>query len=69
MNEDASTNTNANTNTKMTGWKTWTGAAIIGVSAALDILGYGQYTQAVMMLGSAFGLVGIGHKLEKATGK
>ena len=53
-------------NMNLNGYKTYIGAAIIGISAALDILGYGQYSQAVMLIGSALGLVGIGHKLDKA---
>ena len=53
---------------KIKGWKTIGGAVVIGAAAALDVLGYGQYTQAIMMLGSALGMVGIGHKIEKAAG-
>jgi len=52
----------------MKGWKTWTGAAIIGLSAALKAAGgeYAQYAEILVMVGGAFGLVGIGHKADRA---
>lgn len=50
----------------MKGWKTWAGAIVIGIGAGLDAAGYGQWAQVAMMAGAALGLVGIGHKIEKA---
>jgi len=50
----------------MKGWKTWAGAALIGVGAALKAMGYEQYAEIVLALGAALGLVGVGHKLEKS---
>lgn len=53
----------------MRGWKTWTGAATIGLSAALKAVGgeYAQYAEILVMVGGALGVVGIGHKVEKVT--
>ncbi len=50
----------------MTGWKTWAGAIVIGIGAARDAAGLGQWSQVAMMAGGALGLVGIGHKIEKS---
>jgi len=52
----------------MKGWKTWTGATIIGLSAALKAVGgeYEQYAEILVMVGGVFGLVGIGHKADRA---
>lgn len=52
----------------MKGWKTWTGAVVLGLAATLEALGgeYGEWAKAVMMAGGALGLVGVGHKLDKA---
>lgn len=50
----------------MKGWKTWTGAALVAASAALDFLGLGAYAEIALYAGNALGLVGIGHKIEKA---
>lgn len=51
----------------MKGWKTWGGAAVIGIAACLEAMGgeYAVYSKAIMMVGTALGLVGIGHKVEK----
>lgn len=48
------------------GYKTYIGAAIIALSAGLDVLGYGQYSQVLMMIGSTLGLVGVRHAIEKS---
>lgn len=52
----------------MKGWKTWAGAVIVAVSAGLEALGgeYSQYAKILVMVGGALGIVGIGHKVEKA---
>lgn len=51
----------------MSGWKTWASVVIIGLAAALEALGgeYAEYSKVLLMVGGAFGLVGVGHKLEK----
>ena len=49
----------------MKGWKTWAGAAIIGAGAILEYMGHGGVADALIMLGAALGLVGLGHKIEK----
>ena len=49
----------------MKGWKTITGALIIGAGAALKFLGYDGIAETVMAVGGALGLVGVGHKLDK----
>lgn len=51
----------------ITGWKTIAGALIIGGSAALNYYGYGKEAELVLTVGAALGLIGIGHKLDKAT--
>lgn len=51
----------------MKGWKTWAGAGLIAVSAVLEYLGNAEAGAAVLTLGAALGLVGIGHKVEKNT--
>lgn len=58
----------------MTGWKTWTGAAIIAVAAGAEALGraYPEYSwlstasQTLLTLGAALGLVGVADKVEKS---
>ena len=58
----------------MKGWKTWLGVAFITIGGTLDTLdktgilppGVGSgISQLLYTLGAAFGIVGIGHKLEK----
>ena len=51
----------------MKGWKTWAGAAIIGVGAGLEVLGYGEVAKAAMAFGGALGIIGVGHKIEKSS--
>ena len=50
----------------MKGWKTWVGAVLIGVSAALEAAGLGEWAKVAATIGTAFGIVGLGHKVEKA---
>ena len=49
----------------MSGWKTWAAAIIIGSGAALNYLGYKEIADLLFGVGTATGLVGIGHKIEK----
>ena len=53
----------------MKGWKTWVGAALVASSAVLGFFGFHEEAKGVLGLGAAFGLVGIGHKIEKSTGE
>jgi hypothetical protein len=49
----------------MKGWKTWTGFAIVIVSAILKALGYHNESEILGTVGSAGIAVGIAHKIEK----
>lgn len=49
----------------MGGWKTWFGAAVMAVSAALRYLGYAEIADALEKFALAIIAVGIGHKIEK----
>jgi len=49
----------------MKGWKTWTGAAIMAISGILSYMGYGDLAKAILTVGAALGIVGLGHKIEK----
>jgi len=51
----------------MKGWKTWAAAGLVGASAILSYLNMPELASALMAAGAAFGLVGIGHKIEKST--
>jgi len=51
----------------MKGWKTWTSAGIVMVVALLEFLGYGSIVGPLYAIAAAFGVVGLGHKLEKAS--
>lgn len=52
----------------MGGWKTWGGAILVGVAAAGKLLfpEYAEYFDLMLKFGAMLGLVGIGHKIEKA---
>lgn len=50
---------------QMGGWKTWTGAFFVALGAVLTFLGYEELSKAIMGLGAAIGVVGLGHKIEK----
>ena len=54
----------------MRGWKTWTAAGVVGVGTALEFLGpeYEQLAKLLYGVAAAFGLVGLGHKVEKGFG-
>lgn len=51
----------------MTGWKTVAGACIIAGGAVLRYYGMVEVADSIMALGVALGLIGIGHKLDKAS--
>lgn len=51
---------------RMQGWKTWSGAILIAGSVVLKALGKPHYADMVEQTGIALGLVGVGHKIEKA---
>ena len=50
----------------MKGWKTWLGAALVGASAVVGYTGNSELAKVLLALGAALGVVGIGHKIEKA---
>ena len=50
----------------MKGWKTWAGAALIGLSAAVRALGINEIADILYAAGLALMGVGIAHKVEKA---
>lgn len=51
----------------MSGWKTWTGAAIYAIGAwAGYYLGIVEFTQAVSHTGEALIAIGVAHKIEKS---
>lgn len=47
-------------------WKTYAGALIIAMSAGLEFLGMAGISSLMMNLGIALGILGIGHKLQRA---
>jgi hypothetical protein len=49
----------------MKGWKTWTGAGIVAAGAVLTYFGMDEVAKALIGLGGALGLIGLGHKVEK----
>ena len=49
----------------MGGWKVWTSAVIITVSAVMDAFDV-PYDDLVLTIGGVLGLVGASHKVEKA---
>ena len=49
----------------MKGWKTWLAAVLIGASGAAKYLGQDAIAETVLYLAGAFGLIGIGHKVDK----
>lgn len=54
----------------MSGWKTWTAAGLMAAYGVAGIyLGLHDADAGVKMVLEAGGLVGIGHKIEKITGK
>lgn len=50
---------------RMKGWKTWLAAVLIGASGAAKYLGQDAIAETVLYLAGAFGLIGIGHKVDK----
>lgn len=53
----------------LAGKKSYLGAAIIGLAAALTALGYRDYAEALALLGGALGLTGLRAKMERTTPK
>ena len=53
----------------MKGYKTWIAAGLAGVSAILTSLGNTELAAAVITAAAGFGVVGIGHKIQKAADK
>lgn len=51
---------------RMRGWKTWTGAGLVAASAVLGYLGEPEAAKGLLGLGAALGIIGVGHKIEKA---
>lgn len=49
----------------MAGWKTWLAAAGLGILGAVDLI-EGDLEAALTKLSAALGLIGIGHKIQKA---
>ena len=49
----------------MAGWKTYVGAALLGLTAVLSYFGHGQYSEVLYALGAALGITGLRHKLER----
>ena len=47
------------------GWKTWLAAAGLGILGAVDLI-EGDLEAALTKLSTALGLIGIGHKIQKA---
>jgi len=51
----------------MKGWKTWAAAALIGGVAAAEYMGMDPALgKLILGLAAALGVVGLGHKIEKA---
>lgn len=51
----------------MKGWKTWIGSVLMAGSAVAPVVGHPEIGVALVKLAAAFGLVGIGHKIEKSS--
>lgn len=50
----------------MKGWKTYVAAGLVIGAELARQLGYGEVAAALLAVGGAAGLIGIGHKIEKA---
>lgn len=50
----------------MKGWKTWAGAGVVGLAAAIHWFGYPELANGILMIGGAVLGIGIGHKIEKS---
>lgn len=46
-------------------WKSYLGAGLIAISTGLEASGMHEYSKLVLMIGSAFGLFGVAHKIER----
>lgn len=51
----------------MKGWKTYTGVGLAFVCAGLEAIGYSEIAKVVGIIAAAFGVVGVAHKIEKAS--
>ena len=51
---------------KISGSKTYIAAAIVGLSAVLEVLGYTEIAKVVLTIGGSLGLVGLRHAVKKA---
>lgn len=52
----------------LNGYKTYLGAALIGLGAVLTALGYADIGEPLTRFGEALSIGGLGHKLAKAEG-
>lgn len=50
----------------MSGWKTWAGAIVMGISAVMQQLGFVELAQTFEAFAFAIIAIGLGHKIEKA---
>lgn len=48
---------------KFKGWKTYVGALLLVGSVVFKVVGYPEVAEAVLVIGGAFGLIGIRHKM------
>lgn len=49
----------------LSGYKTYVGAALLGLGAALEALGFSEFGLIARQLGEAIAVVGVGHKIQK----
>lgn len=49
----------------MRGWKTWMAAGFVVVAAVVRFFGYEEISDLLLCVGGSFGLIGLGHKIEK----
>jgi len=49
----------------LNGWKAYAGAAIAASSAFLGALGMGEYSEMVLAVGTALGIIGIRNRMER----
>ena len=50
---------------KISGYKTYIGAALVGISAILEVLGYAEIAKVVLTIGGTLGIVGVRHAIKK----
>lgn len=49
----------------LSGYKTYIAAAMMAAKPILEVFGLGAYSEMIMELGIALGVLGVGHKLKK----